>query len=338
MTLLEHSRRSFDELRLGDAVALGDRRFEVERIARGGMGVVLILKRSSAVKLNRIGDLRSRLVLKAVRPDARDETGVALFRRELTVWAGFRHPNIVGLVDIVDGGNAGWIAAMDWCIGSLRDLLNKRRKFSSKECTSILNQLVDGLFYAYNKDGVLHLDLKPENILYGASLNHSPSKGAVAANPLDNYRFMISDWGIASIKQPQLDAIAGRPPTDEAVGRTLNNLGTILYMAPERLKPGCSSSVSSDVFSLGMMLVELLTGRLPFRQGLHPVESLLTGQYLCDAIALLKAESVPRPVFEMTTSMLAYNPHERMKDYNALQLSLRRSNKWSQLPFGWLLN
>jgi serine/threonine protein kinase len=65
-----------------------------------------------------------------------------LFQRELTVWAGFRHPNIVGLNEIVDGRRDGWFAAMDWCLGSLRDVLNERKRLKVKDATDILGDVI----------------------------------------------------------------------------------------------------------------------------------------------------------------------------------------------------
>ena len=133
---------------------------------------------------------------------------------------------------------------------------------------------------------------------------------------------MVSDWGIASIKQPGLNRIAGLPPSSQGAQSTFNNMGTLIYMAPERFEDGYSSSVASDVFSLGMIYFELLVGILPFRQDVHPVQSLVTGQYLKDVQVLMKAHSVPKSVNSLILRMIAYNPRERISNYTDLQKEL----------------
>ena len=325
MTPIIHTRSSFFDLQPQDKVMVGYMPYIVDRAARGGMGCVFLLWLDSKNAPERMSALGLKLALKAVLPEAADQEGIALFKRELTVWSGFRHPNIIWLLEIVDGGDAGWVAAMDWCIGSLRDLLNERHAFSLKDSTDIISQLLDGLAYAYEQDQVLHLDLKPENVLYHLDvvLMHDSKE---AEDSLRKYQFMLSDWGIASIKQPRLNAIAGLPPTTEAAQRTFNNMGTILYMAPERFKRGFSSSVASDIFSLGMIYLEMLTGRLPFRTGLHPVESLLSQHYLRDAATLLRSANIPKPISSVILSMIAFSPPDRPKNYSTLR---------SQIVRGW---
>ena len=265
--------------------------------------------------------LRARLALKAVLPDASDKLGMALFRRELTVWAGFRHRNIIPLIEIVDAGDDGWIAAMNWCEGSLRRLLNEKGRLSVKTATNIIVSLIDGLAHAYSQDQVLHLDLKPENILYDQDLVFNENDD----DPFNDYRFMVADWGIASVKQPRLNAIAGIPPTAESVQRTFNNMGTLLYMAPERFKQGVKSSIASDVYSLGMIYLEMLIGGLPFHAKMHPVQSILTARYEVDAASLLYSTDVPKSVSALILSMISFSPIDRPNDYPRLKSSIIRA-------------
>jgi len=324
MTPLLHQRSSFFDLRPKDRVVVGDIPYIVDKQARGGMGCVYLLWQDSENVPPRLRTLGLKLALKAVLPDAADADGIALFRRELTVWSNFRHANIVWLLEVVDGGDAGWVAAMDWCIGSLRDLQRERRRFSLKDSRNIVGAILDGLAYAYTQDKVLHLDLKPENVLYHIDFagllnrSHNPNE----KDSLSQYRFMVSDWGIASIKKPALNRIAGLPPSSQAAQRTFNNMGTLLYMAPERFKEGFSSSIASDVFSLGMIYFELLVGTLPFRQDMPPVQSLVTGQYLRDAERLMNSHSLPKPIKKVIFRMIAYSPGERISNYAELRKEL----------------
>jgi len=340
MIRLLHDRDSFFDLCPKDRVMIGDMPYIVHKLTRGGMGCVYLLWQDTEHAPNRMSTLGLTLALKAVLPDAADAEGIALFRRELTVWAGFKHSNIVGLLEIIDGGDAGSLAAMDWCIGSLRDLQRDRVRFSLKDSTNIVGQILDGLAYAYNQDKVLHLDLKPENVLYDHNFARlmRQSEKVEEKDSLSQYRFMVSDWGIASIKQSALNRIAGLPPSCEAVQKTFNNMGTLRYMAPERIKEGISSSVASDVFSLGMMYFELLVGNLPFRQDIHPRQSLVTGQYLKDMQETMKLHSIPKSASKLILRMVAYSPRERIADYTLLRKDLVKAWRNSNSFLGKLFN
>jgi serine/threonine protein kinase len=211
---------------------------------------------------------------------------------------------------------------MDWCLGSLRELLNERRRLPLKEATDILGHILDGLAYAYGQDQVLHLDVKPANILFKFDL-HRAARGS--KDPVRTSRFMISDWIIASIKQPQLNEIAGMPPSSKTAMRTLNNIGTLAYMAPERFCRGFHSSVASDIFSTGIVYLEMLTGALPFRNGVHPVDLLLSGQYFKDAEALMLNASVPRSIRKLVLHMIEPHVKNRPPPYSDLCASATKA-------------
>ena len=266
-----------------------------------------------------------RLALKAVRPDVASERGVFLFKRELTVWSAFRHFNIIWLLEIIDGGDAGWLAAMDWCPMSLRDLQKKEGVLSVDYSSFIVRSLLDGLAYAYEKDQVIHLDLKPENILVHLDFEELMNVKSQNNGNTNHYRFMISDWGIASVKQLALNRVVNLPLSSCHAEKTFNNLGTILYMSPERFKEGYSSSIKSDIFSLGMIFYELLTGQLPFERGTHPVISLITGRYLDNIKRHLGTYCFSEKVKKLIFSMVACNPNDRIPDYNTLRKEILRA-------------
>lgn len=297
------------------------------------MGCILLLRQDSNYIPSKLSNIGFKVALKAVLPNIADKDGIALFRRELTVWAGFQHPNIVRLLDILDGGDAGWVAAMDWCGGSLRDILDEHKILTPRDSTYIISNLISGLDYAYAKDQVLHLDLKPENVLYDFNLMGANSP----ENSLFRYRFMVSDWGIASIKQKELNAIAGVPPTAATAQQTFNNMGTILYMAPERFRQRFSSSLASDVFSLGFIYLEMLVGNLPFRNGTHPAKTIQSGQYLVDAENLLRTHKIQKSDAEVILSMIAFSPTDRPSSYSSLSKEIlkawRKSNGFFSKPF-----
>jgi serine/threonine protein kinase len=226
----------------------------------------------------------------------------------------------------VDTGDAGWAAAMDWAIGSLEDLLKARGKLSLAESSYSMLHLVDGLSYAYIKDRVLHLDLKPANVLYHLKVDALNDKSAASEDSACKFRFMISDWGIASIKQHSLAKIAGMPPSADREQYTFNNFGTANYMAPERFQKGRSSSVASDVFSLGMIYLKMLTGSLPFHTSESAARALTSGSYFTEAALLLRSANVPKSVGRLVLSMVARTPSDRPRDYRSLRQEIISAN------------
>jgi serine/threonine protein kinase len=321
MTPLVHYRQSFFDLRPKDKVIITGIPYFVENAMHGGMGCVLLLCQDPNYTPSRLSNLGFKIALKAVLPESADADGIALFKRELTVWTAFQHPNIVRLLDIVDGGDAGWIAVMDWCYGSLRDILNENRTLTTRDATYIIINLISGLSCAYSQDQVLHLDLKPENTLY--HFNLTPTN--TAENSIFHYRFMVSDWGLSSIKQSQLNAIAGLPPTLAAAQHTFNNMGTISYMAPERFKIRFTSSISSDMFSLGLIYLEMLVGRLPLQQEIHPAETIQSGQYLAIAKDLLRSKQISKSISDIILSMISFSPMDRPSSYDNLTKAILRA-------------
>src|SRR5260370_18728935 len=104
MTPLLHPRARIVDLLPGDEVLLGDMPYVVDRSRRGGMGFVLLLWKNHQKAPSRPSAHGIKLALKSVLPEAADEEAVRLFRRELTIWAAFRHANVVWLNEILDGG------------------------------------------------------------------------------------------------------------------------------------------------------------------------------------------------------------------------------------------
>ena len=109
-------------------------------------------------------------------------------------------------------------------------------------------------------------------------------------------------------------------------------------MAPERFKQGLTSSIASDIFSLGLMYMEMITGTLPYRNDLHPVQSLISGAYLTDAKSLLKSKKVPGPIQNLILSMIAYSHAERPNNYKLLRDSCNRALKRSKGFFYSIFN
>jgi serine/threonine protein kinase len=244
---------------------------------------------------------------------------------------GFRHPNVVAVNEILDAGQDGWVAAMACCDGSLRDALRSSTKISVEKATMILCDVIKGLSYAQRNSDVQHLDVKPENVLY------MPDIRRMLRYPIGDlrlYRFMVSDWGIASIKQRELCTLTTKASSPGVRARTFNNMGTVLYMAPERFIDGYRSSIASDMFSLGMMYLEMLTGVLPFHPDEDPVEVLVSHAYFARAAELLvksdiisSSEAEAKVMRLLPLGLLSPEPKERPNSYEDLLKILWTSYK-----------
>jgi serine/threonine protein kinase len=183
------------------------------------------------------------VAIKSVLSGDEDPTLHDLFKRELTVWAGLQHANIIVLKEILATHSNGWVAAMDWCVGSLRNYLDDHTSLNMDEALFVIRDLVSGLHFALKEHGVLHLDVKPQNILFRHDLLGRMMK--YKNDPVRQHAWVVSDWGLASIKDATLARLATLPPLDDGVA-TINNLGTVSYMAPERFVRGVTSTVASD--------------------------------------------------------------------------------------------
>ena len=197
----------------------------VERIAAGGMGEVF--RAHDAV-------LAREVAIKVLhRSLAGDPAFVDRFRREARAAAGLAHPNIVAVYDwgAVDGV---YYMVMEYVRGpSVRHLLNEQGRLEPAQAAEILRQTLLALGHAHH-EGFVHRDMKPENLLI--------TKDGVVK---------VADFGLA------------RAYADGRVTQAGAVTGTVQYLAPEQIR-GEPADPRSDLYSLGIVAYELLTGRLPF--------------------------------------------------------------------------
>ena len=220
--------------------AFGD--FELyEVLGRGGMGVVYRARQKS---LNRT------VALKMIREvHLASDADRARFDAEARAAASLQHPNIVTLYEVGHFNEQAYLC-MEYVPGpTLAQRLIQSGPMLSKPAAQLLAVIARAVHHAH-EHGILHRDLKPSNVLL-AHFN------AIDAQP------KVSDFGLA--KQVN-DA--------ESITRTGAVVGTPSYMAPEQALGRRSVGVAADVYSLGAILYELLTGRPPFRAA-HPVDILL---------------------------------------------------------------
>ena len=176
------------------------------------------------------------------------EGALRRFRREAQAVARLSHPNIVGLYDCGELEGGGAYLVMERLYGStLREEMKRTGIFPPAKTADWFEPMLDGLAAAHEQ-GVVHRDLKPENVV-GAPL----ISGALAVK--------IVDFGLAKIC-PLPTTTASHGLTDSGMV-----LGTLAYMAPEQLL-GREVDQRADIYSSGVILVEMMTGRRPFAQAL----------------------------------------------------------------------
>lgn len=241
-----------------------------EKIGEGGMGHVY---KARYVVNDRI------VAVKLVPSDVTDETILARFEREVEILKTLRHPNIV----LCFGGaceDKRRFYAMEYVDGgTLHDLLRKRGRLPWELVVEYARQICSALAYAHDR-GIIHRDLKPANFLISG-----------------DGRLKLSDFGLATL-------IAGRKIT--AAGRTA---GTYEYMSPEQIT-GKEMTPRADLYSLGCVLYELLTGKPPF-DGANSAEIL--HQHLKKPPPRVAAEvpDCPAALDRLLLDLLEKNPENR---------------------------
>lgn len=206
-------------------------RYEVVRVVgKGAMGVVYEAWDS---KIGRKIAVKTISLDPNLTQEEREEYKKR-FLREAQAAGTLSHPNIVTIYDVCEAKGEPFIAQEYAEGGTMKDLLKQKKKLSPEETTSIFSQICSAVSYAHKK-GIVHRDLKPANIMV--------SKDGKAK---------ILDFGIARITT-----------TTATITQTGTVMGTPAYMSPEQVR-GERVDHRSDIFSLGVVLYELLTGKRPF--------------------------------------------------------------------------
>jgi serine/threonine protein kinase/DNA-directed RNA polymerase specialized sigma24 family protein len=257
----------------------------IEAVGRGGMGVVYRAKQR---------DLDRVVALKILRPDfGGDPSFAERFLREGRALAQLDHPNIITVHNVGHRGDL-YFLIMEYVDGADLRLMQKNCRLTPAETLALIPPICDALQYAHEQ-GVVHRDIKPENIL----LTHSG-------------RIKIADFGLAKL--------AG---ADESYTLTGTNqvMGTPHYMAPEQCERPQEVDHRADIYSLGVVIYELLTGELPIGRFSVPSESQGVDERL-DDIVMRTLEKKPERRFqhasEITTAVenLANKPPVVARPHN----------------------
>ncbi len=268
-------------------------RYEIlEEIGGGGMAVVY---KAKCHVLHRI------VAVKVLRPEyTQDEEFVRKFKLEAQAAASLSHPNIVGIYDVGNDGDIYYII-MEYVEGvTLKDLIKERGALSHKETVRIGAQICDALAIAHaNK--IIHRDVKPHNILV-----------------TKNGQVKVTDFGIA------------RAVTAQTVTLTGSIIGSVHYFSPEQARGGIVGA-KSDIYSLGIVLYEMISGKLPF-DGESPISVALKHIQNDPVPPMTVNPNVPKSMNDIILKALNKDENRRFGNILELKHDLVKS---LQVPEGW---
>ncbi|QSF47055.1 Stk1 family PASTA domain-containing Ser/Thr kinase [Paenibacillus tianjinensis] len=271
---------------------LGGRYQVIERIGGGGMALVY---RAHDILLNR------NVAIKVLRNQfVHDEEFIRRFRREAQSAASLSHPNVVSIYDVGQEEDVHYIV-MEYVEGkNLNEIIKERAPLQVDESIRIASQICDALDHAHQNQ-IIHRDIKPHNILIGR-----------------NGRVKVTDFGIA------------RAVTSTTITQTGSVIGSVHYFSPEHAK-GVMTGEKSDLYSLGIVLYQMLTGVLPFL-GESPISVALKHLQEEFEEPRLLNPLIPQSVENVILRSMRKNPDERyqsakemLQDLETCLLPERRS-------------
>ena len=261
---------------------INDRYEIIKSIGEGGMANVYLAYDTI---------LDRRVAIKVLRGDlSGDEKFVRRFQREALSASSLSHPNIVEMYDVGEDNGLYYIV-MEYIEGkTLKQLIKKRGSITLSEAIDIMLQLTDGISHAHDSY-IIHRDLKPQNIMIR-----------------EDGSIKITDFGIAmALNSTQLT-------------QTNSVMGSVHYLPPEQAS-GKGSTIRSDIYSMGILFYELITGQLPFK-GDNAVEIAL--KQMRDEIPSIRKQNsaIPQSVENVIFKATAKNPKNRYTDAKEMHADL----------------
>lgn len=223
--------------------------------------------------------LDRQVAIKTFKIDANDEDAVKRFNREAKAVTSLSHPNIVSIYDVENEGEFYYLI-LEYVKGmTLKDYMIKNPRIPIETIVHIAKQIASGLSHAH-QNGIIHRDIKPQNILMN-----------------DNLTCKITDFGIA------------RAYGDTTLTQTNQMLGTVYYLSPEQAR-GNVATAQSDIYSLGILIFEMITGQIPFKGESAVAIALKHLQEELPDIDKYR-ENVPQSVKNIVLKATMKNPNER---------------------------
>ncbi len=275
------------------AVLAGRYRFE-QKLGRGGMATVFLAQ-----------DLKHQrpVAVKVLHPEISAALGPERFLREIRIAASLNHPHILTLIDSgeVPAGDASPRGApllyytMPYVEGeSLRDRLNREGRLPPGDAVRIMQDVLDALAYAH-RQGIVHRDIKPENIM------------------LTGRHALVVDFGVAKAASDAAGGLGG----SEALTSIGLAIGTPAYMAPEQAAGDAAIDGRTDLYAVGELGYEMLTGQPPFT---GPTPLAAVAAHLTESptpMSVLRA-GLPEPLATATMRCLERDPADRWESAEAL--------------------
>jgi len=246
------------------------------------------------------------VAIKRLRPQyAADATFRVRFEREAQAAASFSHPNIVNIYDVGEDGGTPYIV-MEYIAGeTLKEIIEQEGPFHPDDVAILIEQVASALDYAHER-GFVHRDIKPQNILVDAA--------GLAK---------VVDFGIA------------KGLSDSTLTEAGTGLGTVHYLSPEQAS-GLMATPSSDIYSLGVIAYEMLTGRLPFEAD-SAVGVAMKHLHEAPKHPSQVNPRVPRPAGDIVMRALAKDPTQRFPTAGEFARALDHWRDFASAPAETLL-
>ena len=262
-------------------------------VGQGGMGEVYLARQTRPSR---------RVAVKVLLPNTAMSSDVyeaflARFRREADVVAKLEHVNIMPIYEYGEQDNLAYLVMPYLTGGSLRDILQKQGALSLEQTATYLDQAASALDYAHAQ-GVIHRDLKPANFLLAA-----------------DGRLVLADFGIARIMEDT--------SSNSGLTSTGMIIGTPEYMAPEMVN-GEQVDYRADIYELGVVLFQMLSGHVPFR-GTTPI--VVITKHMQEALPSLHQlnPAIPAPIDAVIQKATAKRREERYSSVSAFARDFRRA-------------